>query len=113
MASPSLSAFVFKSCADAIEKYKEGAEDPDKLLRLSAWLTSFRGTGAITDAQIDALADMLGVEVEVPDAPDTYEDALADLSATVSEQGEEMAGQGDAIAELSEIVSGLVPAEEE
>lgn len=134
MSSPNLAAFVFKACVDRIEKYEAGGEDADALLELSEWLASFRRHGTITDAQLDALADMLGIQVDVPDAPDTYEeeldavrgdvadvqgdvadhgDALADLSTTVSEQGEEVAGQGDAIAELSEIVSGLVPAEEE
>ena len=113
MASPNLAAFVFKACVDRIEKYKAGGEDADALLELSEWLASFRRHGTITDAQLDALADMLGIQVDVPDAPDTFEEALADLSATVSEQGEEVAGHGDALAELSEIVSGLVPAEEE
>lgn len=125
MASPQLSAFVYKSCVDAIAKYKAGEEDPDKLLRMGEWLVSFREGGAITDAQLASLEDMLGIDVPVPDAPDTWEDsiaavqqdvsdqgsALAELSGVVSDQGEAQEVTDAALAELSEIVSGLVPTE--
>lgn len=101
MASPHLSEFVYKSCADAIRKYREGGEDSGKLMELSGWLSNFRADGTITDAQLAALSEMLGVEVEVPDAPDTYE-------ATIASVQQDVADLMDGIAELGEVVSGIV-----
>ena len=112
MASPNLSAFVYKACVDRIEKYKAGGEDADALLELSEWLASFRRHGTITDAQLDALADMLGIQVDVPDAPDTYEEELDAVRGDVADVQGDVADHGDAIAELSEVVSSLVPEEE-
>lgn len=106
MASPELSEFVYKSCIDAIDKYKEGGEDPGKLLELSSWLTSFRSDGVITDAQLAALAERLDIEVEVPDAPDTYEDTIEAVQQDISDIL-------DGIAELGEIVSEIIEPEEE
>ena len=123
--SPALSEFLYKSCIDAIDKYKAGEESDDKLLELCKWLTSFRSNGYITDAQLRELSNRLEVEVDVPDAPDTYEaeinkvkqglqslnDGVAELSEIVSDQGESQEITDTGLAELSEIVSRLVPTE--
>lgn len=101
-----MAAFHYKSCYDAITKYKQGEEDSEKLMQLCDWLTSFRRNGAITDAQVHALADYLGVEVDVPDAPDTYESTIAAVQQDVSDLLE-------GVAELGEIVSGIIDPEQE
>lgn len=106
MASPALSEFVYKSCIDAIDKYKDGGEDPGKLLELSSWLVSFRRDGTITDAQLSALAERLDIEVEVPDAPDTWEDTIETVQ-------QDVADLTDGVAELGELVSAIIDPEEE
>lgn len=104
MASPALAEFVFKSCHDAIIKYEDGEEDTEKLMEMCSWLISFRTSGVLTDAQISALSEQLGVDVDVPDAPDTYESVIAAVQQDISDIF-------DGIAELGEIVSEIIEPE--
>lgn len=114
--SPKLAAFVYKASWDAITKYKADKEDASALADLVSNLAEFRGRGIITDAQLDALSNYLGVQVVVPDAPDTYEENLAaieQIANTATEIANTTANDqvilSDAIADLSEVVSSLVP----
>ncbi len=107
--SPKLAAFVYKASWDAITKYKADEESASGLADLVSNLAEFRGHGIITDAQLDALSNYLGVQVVVPDAPDTYEDHLAAVEQVANTTASDQALLSDAIADLSEVVSSLVP----
>lgn len=107
--SPKLAAFVYKASWDAITKYKADKEDASALADLVSNLAEFRGRGIITDAQLDALSNYLGVQVVVPDAPDTYEEHLATIEQVANTTANDQVILSDAIADLSEVVSSLVP----
>ena len=62
----------------------------------------------LTDAQIKALSDYLGVSVVVPDAPDTYETVVSEIQSALSQQSGVISDQADAIADLSQITSVTV-----
>ena len=99
--NPYLSEFVFKVCAAAIQR---DGDDAAKLTATAENVVLFREQGAITDAQVAALSEMVGVEVDVPDAPDTWEDNVAAIGELVTEHD-------DAIAELGEVVSEIIGGE--
>lgn len=106
--SPIVAEFLYKTCHDAITKYKAGSEDPEMMMKISRWLMYFRQNGAMTDAQIKALADYLGVSVVVPDAPDTYETVISEIKSTLNQQNDVITDQADAIADLSQVTSVTV-----
>lgn len=106
--SPIVAEFLYKTCYDAITKYKAGGEDPETMMKISRWLMYFRSNGALTDAQIKALSDYLGVSVVVPDAPDTYETIVSEIQNALSQQGNTIVEQADAIADLSQVASTTV-----
>lgn len=119
MANPYITEFAFKASAAAIQR--DGG-DPEKLMSTAETVVAFREQGVLTDAQVSALSDMLDMEIEVPDAPDTWDarvesietqasdnaDAIADLSTVASETAEACSDCADAIADLSEVVSEIV-----
>lgn len=118
-ANPYLTEFAFKASAAAIQR---DGDDAAKLLATAENVVMFREQGVLTDAQVSALSDMLDMEIEVPDAPDTWDarvesietqasdnaDAIADLSTVASETAEACSDCADAIADLSEVVSEIV-----
>lgn len=106
--SPIVAEFLYKTCHDVITKYKAGSEDPETMMKISRWLMYFRQNAALTDAQIKALSDYLGVSVVVPDAPDTYETVVSEIQSVLSQQSDIISGQADAIADLSQVTSTTV-----
>lgn len=102
MANPHMAAFLYQACTAAIAKI--GEADADEVMRVAANVAAFREHGLLSDAQVDGLAEGLGVEVEVPDAPDTFDAAIAALQEDVSVQG-------DAISEIGTILSDMLGGE--
>ena len=98
MANAHQAAFLYQACVSAINN---DGDDPSAIMELAEHVITFRKDGYLTDAQVDALADMLGVDVDVPDAPDTYDAIVAGLRADVDDLT-------DGVAELGEVVSGII-----
>lgn len=103
MANAHLAAFLYQASVAAIQN--EGT-DPEVIMETAERVAIFRESGWITDAQVDGLAEMIGVEVDVPDAPDTFDAEVAALRGDVDDLT-------DGVAELGELLSGVIDPEEE